>query len=52
MKDANALEIDATRIDADTLPVSIDESDIEHACGVITIDAACIDAEMVVCLDR
>jgi len=35
-----------------TLPVSIDESHIERACGVIAIDAACIDAEMLVCLDR
>jgi len=32
--------------------VSIDESHIERGCGVITIDAACIDAEMLVCLDR
>jgi len=45
MKDVNALEIDATCIDAGTLPVSIDESHIEHACGVSAIDAACIDAD-------
>jgi len=35
-----------------TLPVSIDESYIERACGVSTIDAVRIDAEMLVCLDR
>jgi len=52
MKDVSALEIDATCIDVGTLPVSIDESDIEHGCGVSSLDAACIDAELLVCLDR
>jgi len=52
MKDVHALEIDATCIDAKALPVAIDESYIERACGVSAIDAACIDGEMLVCLDR
>ena len=42
---ARGLAIDAACIDAEAWPVPIDESHIDRACDVSTIDAALIDGE-------